>query len=522
VSTRSGNLVDSIRRSIVRRVSLSIIVTVLAIGTVAMAAIICWHYQRQYDDFESSTSNVTNAYSSAIAGAMWHFDTSQLNLLADGIQKQESVSYVRINDRGALNIERGIRPYHRDIQTSDLLYNGTPIGQLEIAFNRESVFSTTIQTILPSLIALLVGLSLFGIILVVILQRVVSSRIQSLALEVRDRLENNRFEPLSLQPSSSHDEIDSLIRTFNKLSERILDELQQKTVAQQQLSVVNLELEDRVKLRTYHLQETVTQLNQTLIDLNTTQSKLIEAEKLSALGGMIAAIGHEIETPLGLCLTVQSCLKNDVIALKRAMPSGAINQTQDAMAAVDESLAMLDRNLKRSAELMKGFKEVSAGQIGDDRQRISLLETIQEVVAVLTPKLRQTKHTINIDCASNLMLQGSATAISQVLTNLIMNSLTHGFHNIDEGEIRIQAGENHEWIILRYSDNGVGMSDETKQKIFEPLYTTLRGKGGTGLGMHLVYNIIRQRLKGDITLEESDVGVVFRMQIPKQKRRQAN
>ena len=179
-----------------------------------------------------------------------------------------------------------------------------------------------------------------------ILQRVVSSRIQSLALEVRDRLENNRFEPLSLQPSSSHDEIDSLIRTFNKLSERILDELQQKTVAQQQLSVVNLELEDRVKLRTYHLQETVTQLNQTLIDLNTTQSKLIEAEKLSALGGMIAAIGHEIETPLGLCLTVQSCLKNDVIALKRAMPSGAINQTQDAMAAVDESLAMLDPQFK--------------------------------------------------------------------------------------------------------------------------------------------------------------------------------
>ena len=102
MSTRSGNLVDSIRRSIVRRVSLSIIVTVLAIGTVAMAAIICWHYQRQYDDFESSTSNVTNAYSSAIAGAMWHLDTSQLNLLADGIQQQESVSYVRINDRGAL------------------------------------------------------------------------------------------------------------------------------------------------------------------------------------------------------------------------------------------------------------------------------------------------------------------------------------------------------------------------------------------------------------------------------------
>ncbi|MEK9714006.1 MAG: HAMP domain-containing sensor histidine kinase, partial [Thalassolituus sp.] len=167
--------------------------------------------------------------------------------------------------------------------------------------------------------------------------------------------------------------------------------------------------------------------------------------------------------------------------------------------------------------LMKSFKSVTAGQIGDDSEWINLREAINKLLYSLSPSLRNSSHQITLSCPEQLSMQASPMAINQILTNLIMNSLNHGFQNIPSGDINIQVAEDRDNIVILYSDDGSGLTEEAKSKIFEPLFTTKRGKGGTGLGMHLVYNIVRQRMKGEITLEDSTEGVAFRIAIPKRK-----
>ena len=295
------------------------------------------------------------------------------------------------------------------------------------------------------------------------------------------------------------------------------EELQQKTLAQQQLKTINLELENRVADRTRNLQQTVNELNQTLAELHATQGKLIEAEKLSSLGGMVAGIAHEINTPLGLCITIHSYIQDHYLEMKKRFDAGEMRKQDfvDFISMMDESLSILDKNLQRSAHLIKSFKQVSEDQTGEHIRKFSLHDYLQEILETLSPKFKQNKHRVEIDCPDQLWMETYAGSVSQVLTNLIMNSLLHGFEFKNDGVIRIQAGEERGNIIIRYSDDGIGLSAEARQKIFEPFYTTKRGQGGTGLGMHLVYNIVHQRLRGDIQIEDSTQGAAFRLTIPK-------
>ena len=233
---------------------------------------------------------------------------------------------------------------------------------------------------------------------------------------------------------------------------------------------------------------------------------------------MIAGIGHEIETPLGLCLTMESCLRNDVKGVIAEHPELA--KTEE-WSRVSESLELLRENLRRATSLMKSFKSVSAGHINDDNDWIYIHKTISDLLRSLSPMLRNHPYEIRVNCPEDICIQASPTAITQVLTNLITNSLKHGFSGRAEGLVVITVKEDSDNLIMDYQDDGIGLSREAAKRIFEPMFTTCRSDGGTGLGMHLVYNIIKQRMKGDINIEPSDTGVHFRMVMPisKAKRR---
>ena len=339
-----------------------------------------------------------------------------------------------------------------------------------------------------------------------------------MALEVNHRINNDSFMPLSLRESSARDEIDILVHAFNALSAAMNDELQQKTLAQQQLRIMNAELEDRVGERTQSLQRTVDELNQTVQELHATQGKLIEAEKLSSLGGMVAGISHEINTPLGLCITIHSYINDHYQQIRSMFDTGKMTKQdfEDFIRMMEESLGILDKNLQRAAHLIKSFKQVSEDQTGEHIRDFSLKEYLTEILETLSPKFKQTKHKVEIDCSEQLRMSTYPGAISQVITNLVMNSLIHGYEDKSDGVIRIVAAEERGNAVIRYTDDGKGLSKEARQKIFEPFYTTKRGQGGTGLGMHLVYNIVHQRLKGEIFLDpDYQSGAGFRLLIPK-------
>ena len=134
---------------------------------------------------------------------------------------------------------------------------------------------------------------------------------------------------------------------------------------------------------------------------------------------------------------------------------------------------------------------------------------------VLQPKLKRTKINVQIDCADNITLDSFPGLISQIATNLVMNSLVHAYDAGDNGTICFSISQQPEYLSFEYSDDGKGIPPDNISKIFDPFYTTKRGQGGSGLGLHIVYNLVTQKLLGSITCESQvGVGTKFIIQIP--------
>jgi signal transduction histidine kinase len=503
-------------RSILWRIILYFTLASFAVSVLVALATIAWSYQQQTQAYQDKLDNIKSGYLMSLGASLWFYDEAQLRSQIKGILNLGDIAYLHVADNLNLSVEEGERPHISQIKSIPIIFEQKKVGVLELAFDQDSVIQKATLNAMTTFFAQLLSLVLLAVLLGIIVHRFINKRIRALAEEVEAHRQYAIFKPLSVPTSTSNDEIDVLLKAFNALSAQMNDELKQKTFAQQQLKIINLELEDRVIERTLNLQKTVDELHQTLEQLHNTQGKLIEAEKLSSLGGMVAGIAHEINTPLGLCITMQSFLQDNYQATKTKFDAGKIQKQEfnDFLAVLDESLSILDKNLQRAAQLIKSFKQVSEDQTGEHIRKVMLLDYLHEILETLSPKFKKTQHKVVINCPETLWAQTYAGAISQVFTNLIMNALLHAFEHQEAGTIHIEIGEDKGLIIVHFNDDGVGLSAEGKQKIFEPFYTTKRGQGGTGLGMHLVYSIVHQRLKGEIQLEEVPVGTGFVLRFP--------
>jgi two-component system, NtrC family, sensor kinase len=254
-----------------------------------------------------------------------------------------------------------------------------------------------------------------------------------------------------------------------------------------------------------------------LLELQMTQSKLVEAEKMSSLGQLVAGMSHEIATPLGVARTAFSYHEQEIKQLHTQFLDGTLSkqQMQTFFEHIRESEQLININLQRAANLISSFKLVAADQSHDEIREIALLHYLQETLFALNPRLRQYKVALLLDCDEQLHIDSYPGAISQVITNLVMNSLLHAYSPMDNGTIRISAQQLGDDILLTYSDDGVGMNEATRKKAFDPFFTTKRGKGGTGLGLHIIYNLIVQKLHGSISLESApQQGCKFSMVFP--------
>jgi len=238
-------------------------------------------------------------------------------------------------------------------------------------------------------------------------------------------------------------------------------------------------------------------------ELRLAQSQLVQAEKLASLGGLVAGIAHEINTPIGVGVTAASHLDAEVRELQRAAQAGTLTRLQfeRALQVFAQSSDIILLNLRRAAELIQSFKRVAADQSSEERRHIHLRSYLEEVLTSLRPKFKHTPHRIELNCPGDLELDTVPGALSQLLTNLVVNALIHGFEAERAGCIRIDIEREGELRVLRFSDNGRGIPPENLPKIFDPFFTTRRGQGGTGLGLHIVFNIVHQTLGGTIAVD---------------------
>ncbi len=230
------------------------------------------------------------------------------------------------------------------------------------------------------------------------------------------------------------------------------------------------------------------------------EAHLLRSERMAALGDLVAGVAHEISTPLGVAVMSASFLNDTTFTYLRKAEAGEPESAEVKKYAriARESSGLILANLQRAAELLNSFKQVAVDQTGDEKRLINLKAYIEEVLRSLRPKYKRTGHTVSIDCPERLEINTHPGAISQIITNLVMNSLMHAFEGDAKGEIHIQATPKEEKLHLQYQDNGKGMDAKILEKIFEPFFTTKRGQGGSGLGLHIVYNLVTQKLNGRI------------------------
>jgi PAS domain S-box-containing protein len=252
-----------------------------------------------------------------------------------------------------------------------------------------------------------------------------------------------------------------------------------------------------------------------LRNLKETQQSLIEAEKLAALGRLVAGVAHEVNNPVGISLTVASALERKTTMFTAEVERGDLKRSSltDFLATCRDASAQLVANLNRAAELIQSFKQVAADRNYSDQRVFDLGDLTEQVVMSLRPGLRKHNLTLNVECQPNLSMNSYPGPYGQVLTNLFLNSVAHAFPNGRAGtvEIKVRASGKDNVEVL-YSDDGCGMSLDVRRRAFDPFFTTRRDQGGTGLGLHIVYSIVTTRLGGRINLN-SEPGEGTKVQI---------
>jgi PAS domain S-box-containing protein len=254
-------------------------------------------------------------------------------------------------------------------------------------------------------------------------------------------------------------------------------------------------------------------------ELRRAQKHLMQSEKMAALGRLVAGVSHEINTPVGIGVTAVSHLAEKTKALIELYKEGNMKRKdlEKFLKLAWESSEMTLKNLNNASELINNFKLVAVDQTNNKKRRFKVKEYLDDIIISLKPKLSKTKHKVMISCDEDLEIDNYPGELSQIITNLVMNSLIHGFQDKDKGQIKIEVLEEEKSIELRYSDDGEGLPKEHINKIFEPFFTTKRGQGGTGLGLNLIYNIVNNILKGDIECKSTvGEGVTFIIKIPKE------
>jgi signal transduction histidine kinase len=257
-----------------------------------------------------------------------------------------------------------------------------------------------------------------------------------------------------------------------------------------------------------------------LLELNAAQQNLIDAERLAALGGLVAGVAHEVNNPIGISLTVASSFarRADIFAddlrgnapLRRSQLEEFVRTSQDAA-------QQLVANLHRAGELIQSFKQVAVDRSHAERRQFSLGEATDQIIASLRPVLKKAPIALTIDVPDGLMIDGYPGSYGQILTNLFLNAANHGFPDGAGGAISITARpRGSDDIEIIFADNGAGMTPDVQRQAFDPFFTTRRNEGGTGLGLHIVYNLVTQQLGGRMMLESRlGQGTTFRIIMPR-------
>ncbi|WP_284192141.1 PAS domain-containing sensor histidine kinase [Vibrio zhanjiangensis] len=282
-------------------------------------------------------------------------------------------------------------------------------------------------------------------------------------------------------------------------------------IAQIELKQLNQNLEKKVTDRTKALENN-------MAELKATQEQLIESEKLASLGGLVAGVAHEVNTPLGIAVTSASIIQEAIHSLQLAFSDQTLT-SQKLSEIIDKVLnggELLQSNLNRASQLVKDFRRTAVDQTTEIKTNFNLAEILRSLLSSLDSDIGRLSVKVQVYVDEDIVMNSYPDCVTQIISNLVLNSLAHAFMSQPVPEISLNVYELDESIILEYRDNGCGVDEENHKRIFEPFYTSNRGQGNSGLGLNFVFNMVKQKLKGQLEFESKlGEGVCFKVTLPK-------
>lgn len=436
----------------------------------------------------------------------------------------------------------------------------TQVGDVSLFSSREVVFDRIIVSIYLMIANAFIKTTFLIVLFLLAFRKLLTDPLTELTQQIED-LELDHLEGTTLTVhTDEHNELKVIEETFNSLFSKVLEykrdlENTQKQLvdSNEQLDKHNLTLEQEVARKTSNLSQAMmelqqqkfelekkqselkteidlrtereiqlednkTELERIVDDLNAAQDRLIQSEKMAALGGLVAGITHDVNTPVGIGVTATSFLSERLEKVEEDYKNKKLtpNQLESFIDEAKQSVQLLTTNLERASELIASFKQIAVDQASEAVRDINIKSYLEEIIRSLQPKLKKTKHSISLACPDDLKLKLPAGAISQIFTNLILNAVIHGFEDDRDGEIKIVITADDENVNILFSDNGKGLSEQQLSQLFDPFFTTKREQGGSGLGTHITYNLVRQTLHGEIAAtSEIDQGLAYSIRFPR-------
>ncbi len=334
------------------------------------------------------------------------------------------------------------------------------------------------------------------------IQKRIANPIDELSILLQDVSRNHNYDTRAQKTNIA--EINQLAGNLNIMLARTQKQIERHEKDKQEIKQLNQSLEEKVNQRTIALREANQELLNTLERMHQYQNQIVENEKMASLGQMVAGVAHEVNTPIGLGITGSTLLRDKLAEVNSQFEQKTLTSAHLKRFINDgiENLDLIYRNLNRAAELISSFKKVAVNQDVEVTTLVNLHNLLNDVVVSMRSEMQFHNPKISIYCNKDFSIETKSGPLQQVLQQLLSNSVIHAFKDAQNNQITLEVERNESSFIIHYFDNGIGVDKTIKKRIFDPFVTTKRGEGGSGLGMHLVYNLVTQALGGTIIYDE--------------------
>lgn len=499
-------------KSIKSKLTVWLIIGITAI--VGITGLVSYNKSRGQDEaaYRSLRNSLQQRLALSLPQGAWEMDEQYIRLTLDAELSWPSLVAIRTTGDAGLNLGRirdgaGLRDmlpgetvHADDTLVIPIIYQGKEkLGTATVYLSRDELIAKQHARLVDIIVQIVVVDLLILIMMSYTLRHFVFHPLTELQKALDWVAGSNDVHTAKLAVNQDN-EFGEVIKSFNAIVERIKADLLQLTEAESSAK------EEKVKAQSAY---------QRLLEA---QQTLVETEKLASLGSLVAGVAHEVNTPVGITLTTASHLAQATRQINERLQQGAIKKSdfQNYLDTASESCDLILSNAERAANLIQSFKQVAVDQTSEARRDFELNDYLHEIITSLQPKLRRTLIRVGIECERQIEMDSYPGALSQVITNLVMNALIHAFDDGVTGKISIEAQQLENGSVrLVIADNGRGIPSLYLNRIFEPFFTTKRGNGGSGLGLHIVYNIVRQQLWGTIEVKSTmGEGTAFLIVIP--------